>query len=1344
MDYSERSFSRSGQDKIILIIKTKKLCGLTPRSFLFLKNFGVVYNFCMFKNLFSLALIALVFFSNFGSTQAQAPTQSNLPLVYVTEVNLEKDSYKPGETLKGDVVLLSKNKIDANNLSVALYLVEDGDVNNTGFSTEIKKINNISIKLEESKSISFDFVLPNAGPSNLKIKAQVTMSSGLPLGWEHSKFFNFESTSSFLSLLANRVSLDNGVTYPADYGPHIYKDKKPSAISVEALVSNTSSEDITVTPEIVVYKWPKIENAEEAKVRVGQSVLVKKATNNMTISMPLPNFDYDPGVYEGVLYIKDEIGELKVAEIPFRYIVSGDVVTIHSLSTNKGVLTKSEIFDVKAFVTGTPPDLDSDTLVESSGQNVSLELRVFNERNNLVASEIKEISLLSQNDIVFSLTAKKESKSLRGELVVSKDGKEIKRYSSNLSADFSGVQDEVSFLEKYFIYIISVVVIFILYLSYVFVFKKSLTGKAFVFAVLLSLGSLSYTQAFILESDTGYNTRTAVGVVKQDVFINRPIEGNVLEYGESFNVEGSVLYPYCSNSGGVNTTIETWITKGDGSILDLNSDGNPDYKHIGIDTALSATSSVFIGCENSRHCWYKPTKNFTDSTPYAISSVMPFGNYRVYIKSITKYTSGYIARDFPNGISSTGYLNFSVVPSAPKNVKAETGSCGRNIKLSWDPVSGVTGYYIYRATSPGGSYGFVTSVGTTTYTNTVTNSNTRYYYKVLSYHSASGKSSVLNETTPVNAISSFNCLPGVCKAYPTPIATQPSGAGLCDYGVSSPVVNNFTSYNWTCKGESPLATPCSAVKAVAAPGCDPARIYNIDKCCPVALVAGACPPPPSKPNLSGTTFCTPPSATTATARLSVNSAVGRLPIYHNIYSVSATSSFRTFVSTLTQNTSSHTPTFNVLGLATSTNVNYEVTSYNTIGQSSSTMLMYPLKTPPACPVCPDGVTPKPPSGICQPLSLINNACTFVKDDPTDPDTPRVNRWFSQLAHATGTNPPFTLTWSGDVPAADFSISTTASTSKLRTRYDTPGLKNLNMRVRDVAGNEINKSCSITVYCPDGSLNCAGTLIPSISRIDNSCLFPTTKNTIYFNSNSAVFPVNYSIYRKNTGDSDISYQKLGTYIQNSNQDVPVFVDNGLSMVKNYTYRVWASNAYNFNVYSAAVSSTTGFCSGTLCPDGSSALSDGSCPSQSVGVGGLEFNDLYTWPPRVNHGDVCKIYLRKVTGGIKQLFKYVPAGGVGCSISGPVQGSFPSGISPSSFNPEYLFTLYPSGDIYFISKPVTGTSFFEINCGTGVVVSSTCKVAPTQSDTSFFEKVFKVSKSLRDGLVGALLFSLGFGE
>lgn len=1304
----------------------------------------------MFKNLFSLALIALVFFSNFGSTQAQAqvevqtftPTPSNLPLVYVTEVNLGKDSYKPGETLKGEMVLLSKNKTDANNLSVTFYLVEDSEVNNTGFSTEIKKINNISIKPEESKSFSFDFVLPNAGPSNLKVKAQVTMSSGLPLGWEHSKFFNFQSTSSFLSLLATRLSLDNDITYPAEYGPHIYKDKKPSAISVEALVSNTSSEDITVTPEIVVYKWPKIDNTETAKVRVGQSVLVKRMTKGVTVSMPLPNFDYDPGVYEGVLYIKDEMGELKVAEIPFRYIIGGDVVTIHSLSTAKGNLTKGEIFDVKAFVTGTPLDLDSDVLNEGGSQNVSIELKVFNEKNSLVANEIKEIPLLAQNDIVFSLTSKKEAKALRGELVVSKDGKEIKRYSSNLSADFTVSQAEVSFIEKYFMYIISVVVIFILYLSYIFVFKKSLSGKAFVFAVLLSFGAFTYTHAFTWETGTAYNT--SLGILKIDIFINKPIEGQGLKYGESFNIEGSFMYPYCSNSTGSKSTISTWLTKGDGSILDLNSDSLPDYKHTDIESTRDTSGSGFIACDAPNHCWYKPTKNFIDSTPYSISSVIPFGNYRAYTKIQNQYTTGAIARDNPDGIFSQGYVNFSVVPSVPKNVKAETGTCGRKIKLSWDSVSGVTGYNIYRSTSLAGTYSFVTNVSTTTYTNTVSNGNTRYYYKVTAYHSASLTNSGLSDSVAVNAVSSVNCLAGVCKPYPSPIATQPSGGSLCDFGVSSPVVSNTTSYDWTCKGETSTPTLCSAVKVVGTPTCDSARVYNVDKCCPVALVAGTCPPPPSTPSLSGITFCTPPSASSATARLSVNSAVGRTPIYHNIYSISATSSFRTFVWTLTQNTPSHVPTFDVVGLATSTNVNYDVTAYNAIGQSTTTRLMYPLRTPPVCPVCPDGVTPKPPSGICQPLSLINNTCSFIKDDPTDPEPARVNRWFSQLAHATGTNPPFTLSWSGDVPAADFSISTTASTSKLRTRYDTPGLKNLNIRVRDSAGNEINKSCSITVYCPDGTLNCAGAFVPSISRIDTSCLFPTTKNTIYFNSTSTIFPVNYSIYRKKTGDPDTSYQKLGTYIQNSIQDVPVFADGGLPMVKSYTYRVLGSNAFNFNVYSATVEKTTGFCSGTVCPDGSSALPDGTCQAFSQLTGELRLDELYVWPPRVNHGETCKVYVRKVTGGSKKLFATVPPEGASCTMAGPIESSFPSGIDPSSFNTKDLFERFPTGEIYFISKPVTGTSLFEVSCSDGSKITNVCKVAPIQSDTSFFEKVFKVSKNLRDGLVGALLFSLGFGE
>lgn len=1299
----------------------------------------------MVKNFFSLILIAVVFLGNFIFANAQV--QSNLPLVYVTEVNLEKETYKPGEILKGEIVLLSKNKEDSNNLNVAFSLNEDDEANSTGFFTELKKVKDISIKEGESKTIPFEFVLPNSGPNILKVKAQVSLSSGLPLGWEYSKNFNFQSNSSYLTLIATRVSLDNDVTYPTDYGPHIYRDKIPSAISVEALVKNTSDSDITVVPEIVVYKWPKTENAEEAKSRVGQSVIVKKTAGNVTISLPLPNFDYSPGVYEGVLYIKDEQGNLKTAEISFRYIVGGDVLTIHSLSTAKGELVTDELFEVKAFVTGTPPDLDSESdLNPNTNQNVSIELKVFNEKNNLVASEKRDVSLQSTNDIVFSLNAKKESKFLRGELTVSKDGKEIKKYNSKLSADFTESQSNVSFFETYFMYIVSVAVLFSLYLAYVFVFKKSLSGKAFVFALLLSLCALSYTSAFTLIDDTGYYTRFdhvgVDGVVKQEVFVNRPIEGQALRYGESFNIEGRVLYPFCSNSTDSNTTVTTLLTKGDGSILDLNSDDRPDYKHSAISTVLDPAKALPIGCETHIHCWYKPTRNFTD-TPYSISSVMPYGKYRAYIKAVTKYTSGYIKRDFPDGIHSIGYVAFSVIPSSPVNVLAETGACGKKVKLSWDRVPGVTGYYVYRSTSATGLFSFLTSVSTTTFTNNAPTANRLYFYKVTAYHSSSLTNSGLTNAVSVNAVSSADCLPGVCRPYPNPVTLMPTGSGLCDFGVSSPVTSNLTSFDWTCKGETTLASACSAAKIT--PGlCGPSRVYNVDKCCPVALVAGTCPPPPSLPNISATTYCTPSpvTATTTAVRVAFKSAVGRLPMYYNLYSVSATSSFRTFVWTITQTTAAQNPSFEVSGLATSTNARYAVTAYNAIGQSSSSLMMYPIKTPAICPVCPDGVTPRPSSGICSTLSLVNGTCTFVPDSIYDPFPPIQGIGFSRVARAVGVNPPFTFTWTGDLGSGS-SVTTVGATSTLRVIPAAAGLKRANVRVQDSAGNVINKTCDIQVYCPDGTLNCGGGFQTSISRIDNTCLFPTTKNQVYFNSTGSTFPITYSLFRKKT--TDTSFLKIGTYIQNSLNDPPTLPDSGLPMSTQYTYKVSAllPGAASISATSVTFDKLTGFCSGTLCLDGSSPLPDGTCPSPDPQAGELELDELYVWPPRVMHGDVCKVYIRKVDAPSKKLFAKVPPLGANCSLTGPIDGSFPEGIDPLNLNTKSLFELVPTGEIYFISKPVTGTSLFEVNCD-GLKISNSCKVSPMQSDTSFFEKIFKVSSNLKDSLVGALLFSLGFDE
>ena len=64
------------------------------------------------------------------------------------------------------------------------------------------------------------------------------------------------------------------------------------------------------------------------------------------------------------------------------------------------------------------------------------------------------------------------------------------------------------------------------------------------------------------------------------------------------------------------------------------------------------------------------------------------------------------------------------------------------LRLSWEPMSGVDGYQIYRATSKSGKYAKIATVkeaSSATYTNTGRTCGTRYYYKLRAYKKIGGK-----------------------------------------------------------------------------------------------------------------------------------------------------------------------------------------------------------------------------------------------------------------------------------------------------------------------------------------------------------------------------------------------------------------------------------------------------------------------------------------------------------------------------------------------------------------------------------------------------------------------------
>lgn len=157
-------------------------------------------------------------------------------------------------------------------------------------------------------------------------------------------------------------------------------------------------------------------------------------------------------------------------------------------------------------------------------------------------------------------------------------------------------------------------------------------------------------------------------------------------------------------------------------------------------TISPGTTLYFYNAGNSSH-------NLTGSSIFIGTSIASGASWSVTFSSTGTYTCYLDSAD--SGISAT--IAVSSVPSAPSNLTA-TAVASSGVNLTWtDTSTNETGFKIERKTGVGGVYAEIATVaaGVTSYSNTLLDASTTYYYRVRAYNSFgdSDYSSAANAST---------------------------------------------------------------------------------------------------------------------------------------------------------------------------------------------------------------------------------------------------------------------------------------------------------------------------------------------------------------------------------------------------------------------------------------------------------------------------------------------------------------------------------------------------------------------------------------------------------------------
>ncbi len=474
----------------------------------------------MKKIIFLSAIATLSILSTFVTTTKALAADLPNPVVKSISISGDASNIKAGDLIQGTVDLINLSGVAGSDMYLKVSLVgnysKDTGLAGEVYDSQVISSSKFSIDPSEEKSLPFQYKVPTyAVKGDMGIQVGVYDDSGTPYGWSDKRIVI--TSGSIASLVKSAYVQYGNAKYGLEDGVSIDSATLPGYVHIDFNPSKLGK----VYPSVTIFNRTLVDSS--AQVFSGKIDPINLSGSAVTsLKYEIEN-SLTPGVYEGTISLDDSAGNALAGEVPFRFVVPGDVVSILRVTPSEAKVTSSSAFSVNVSLAGTPASINLPVFLNasSSSKKLSVGLSIVDKDNNIVwAGKKDDISSLNIGDVVFDDVSINSGSGFSAKVVVAEENGSIIG-SKTFDLPVVVIQKSSGLLTNpLFLALIALIIIILLA---IFTKKKTTTKIAALLLVvssLVMLGSVTKVHAWTFVS---HHTRNTSLINKTVLSLGQPV-----------------------------------------------------------------------------------------------------------------------------------------------------------------------------------------------------------------------------------------------------------------------------------------------------------------------------------------------------------------------------------------------------------------------------------------------------------------------------------------------------------------------------------------------------------------------------------------------------------------------------------------------------------------------------------------------------------------------------------------------------------------------------------------------------------------------------------------------------